>query len=201
MECDWKRSRRPWVAEIDLGLCHDSWFLQASVGKFTRSRIPGYSSELRAERRNSSTLWCFSVSASLKPRDLICAYVGAGSPIGTLRLPLKTSPNPQQSTNVIASLRNDRNFRESPSNTGGFNFHGKVMGSPAELEPLVQAVRRGWCACSPTAEIIGWCCLPDRSGSEAEKGCGMLVWRLLGRRRRRWLLSRLLQLKKRRQPV
>ena len=201
MECDWKRSRRAWVAEMDLGLCHDSWFLQASVGKSTRSRIPRSSSELTAEHRNSSTLWRFSISASLKPRDLICAYVGAGSAIGTSWLPLLTSPNPQQSTNAIASLRNDQNFRESPSNTGGFNFHGKVMRSPAELEPLVQAIRRGWCTCSPTAEIIGRCCLPNRTGSEAEKGCGMLVWRLLGRRRRRWLLSRLLQSEKRRRPV
>ena len=142
------------------------------MGEFARSRIPRSTSELRAERKNWYTLRCLSISASAKQRDLICAYVRAGSAIGISRLPSKTSPNPQQSANVFASLRNDRNFRETPSNTGEFNFHGKVMGSSAELKCLVPAIGRGWCACSPTAEGIGWCYLPARKGSGAEKGCG-----------------------------
>ena len=70
--------------------------------------------------------------------NLICAYERARSAIiETSRLPSKTSPNPQQSANVVASLRNDLNLMKSPFNTGGFNFHGKAMVSPAELRPLV----------------------------------------------------------------
>ena len=115
-------------------------------------------SELRAECRNWYALRCLSISSLVKPRDLICAYERAGSPIGTSRLPSKPSPNPQQSANVVASLRNDRNFMESPLNTGRFNFHGKVMGSPAALKPLVPIGR-------------GWCCLPAKNGAGAEKGC------------------------------
>ena len=120
---------------MDLGLCHDSRFLQASMGEFARRRIPRSNFELRAERRNWYALQCFSVSSSVKPRVLICAYERAGSAIKTSRLPSKTSPNPQQSANVVASVRNDRNFREAPLNTVSFNFYGKVMGSPAELNP------------------------------------------------------------------
>ena len=171
MEYDWKRSWRACVAEMNIGLCHDSRFLQASVGEFARTRIPRSTSELRAERRNWYALWCLSISSSVKPHDLICAYVRAGSAIGTSRLPSETSPNPQQSANVVVSLRNDRNFSESLSNAGGFNFYGKVMGSPAELKSLVPAIGRGWCACLPTAEGIGWCCLLARKGARAEKGC------------------------------
>ena len=145
---------------MDLGLCHDSRFLQASVGEFARSRIPRSTSEVRAERRNWFALRCLSISASGKPRDLICAYLRAASAIGTSRLPSKTSPNPQQSANVVTSLRNDRNFRESPPNTGEFDFHGKVMESAAELKPPVPAIGRNWC------------CLPARKDAGAEKGCG-----------------------------
>ena len=39
------------------------------------------------------------------------------------------------------------------------------MGSPAELIPLVPAIGRGRCACTPTAEGTGWYCLPARKGS------------------------------------
>ena len=97
--------------------------------------------------------------SSVKPRDLICAYERAVSAIGTSRLPSKTSLNPQQSANVVASLRNDRNFSELPLNTAGFNFHGKVMGLPAGLKPLVPIGR-------------GCYCLSDKKGAGVEKGCG-----------------------------
>ena len=109
----------------------------------------------------------------MKSRDLICAYERAGSAMGTSRLPSKILPNPQQqSPNVVASVRNNLSLRESPLKTGGFNVHGKVMGSPAELKPIAPAIGRGWYACSPTAEEIGWYCLPARKGTGAEKGCG-----------------------------
>ena len=144
---------------MDLGLCHDSTFLQASVGEFARSRIPRSTSELGAERRNWYALRCLSISSSVKSRDLICAYARGGSAVGTSRLPSKTSPTPQQSANVVASIRNDRNVMESPLSTSGFNFHGKVIASPVELIPLVPIGR-------------GWCCLPVKKGAGAEKGCG-----------------------------
>ena len=155
MEYDWKRSWRAWVAEMDLGLCHDSRFLQASVGEFARSIIPRSTSELRAVRRNWYYLRCLSISSSMKTRDLTRAYEKAGSAIVTSRLPSKTSRDPQQPANVVASLRNDQNLRESPLNTGGFNFHGKMMGSPAEVKPLVPIGR-------------GWCCRPAKKGAGAE---------------------------------
>ena len=37
------------------------------------------------------------------------------------------------------------------------------MGSPAELKPLVPAIGRGWCACSPTAKGIGCVCQPEKA--------------------------------------
>ena len=156
---------------MDLGLCHNSRFLQASVGEFARSRMPRSTSELRADRRNWYALRCLSISASVKPSDLVCVYVRDPSAIGTSWLPSNTSSNPQPSANVVASLRNDRNLKESPSNIGGFDFYGRVMGSPAELIPLVAAIGRDRCACSPTAEGTGWYCLPARKGSGAEKAC------------------------------
>ena len=160
------------MAEMNLGLCHDSGFLQASLGEFACRRIPRSTSELRAERRNWYAFQCLSISLSVKLRDLIYAYERTESTIGTSWLSSKTSPNLKQSANVVASLRNDQNIRESPLNTGRFNFHGKVLGSPAELRPLVPTVERGWFSCSPTADGKGWCCLPARNGVEAEKNCG-----------------------------
>ena len=113
---------------MDLGLCHDSIFLQASVEEFTRNRTLRCTSELRAERRYWYAFWCLSISSSVKWHDLICAYKRAGSAIGASRLPSKTSPNPQQqSVNVVTYLRNDRKVRESPLNTVGLKFYGKVM--------------------------------------------------------------------------
>ena len=132
------------MAEMDLGLCHDSRFLHASVEEFARSRMPrSTTSESRAERRNWYAFRYLLVSFSVKPRDIICAYKRAGSAMGISRLPSKTSPNLQQSAIVVASLRNDRNLRESLLNSGGFNFDGKVMGSPAGLRPLVPATGTG----------------------------------------------------------
>ena len=122
MEYNWKRTWRAWVAEMDLGLCHDSRFPQDSVGRFARNRIPRSISKLRAERRYWFTFRCLSISSSVKPRYLICAYERAVSAIWTSLLLSKASPNPQQSANVVASFRNDRNLRESPLNTGGFDF-------------------------------------------------------------------------------
>ena len=155
MEYDWERSWRAWVVEMNLRLCHGSRFLQVSVGEFARSRLPWTTSELRAERRNWYALRRYSMSSSIKPRGLICAYVRAGSAIGTLRLLSKTSPNSQQSVNVVASLRIDRNFMEPPLNISRFNFHGKMMRSRAKLKPLVPAVGRGLCAYSPIVDKIG----------------------------------------------
>ena len=125
MEYGKKRPWRAWVAEMDLGLCHDSRFLQALVGEFARSRTPWTTSELRAERRNWYAFRYLSISLSEKPCIFICAYKRAESAIGTPRLPSNTSPNPQQSANVVASLQNDTNLRESPFNTGGLIFMAK----------------------------------------------------------------------------
>ena len=99
----------------------------------------------------------------MKPRDLICAYERAGSAIGSSRLPSKISPNPQQSPNVVASVRNDHKLRESPLNTGGLSFPGKVIDSPAGLRPLVLAIRRvGVLVLQPRKGQDGAISLPEK---------------------------------------
>ena len=136
---------------MDLGLCHDSRFLQASVGKFARNRIARSISKLKANRKNGYDF------------RFICTYKKAGSAIGTFRLPSKTSFNPQQSANEIASFRNDRDLWGSPLNPGGFNFHDKVRGSPTRPRPIVPALGRGWYVTaveniSPNAQPIPFGC-------------------------------------------
>ena len=108
----------------------------------------------------------------MKARDLIFAYERAGPAIGTSQLPSKASPNPQQSANVVVSVRNDRNLRESPLNTEGLSFHGKVTGLPAGQKKTGFNTRKGFvCSFSSLGRERGYY-VPARKYVGVEKGCG-----------------------------
>lgn len=80
------------MAVTEFEIYHDFRLLQVSVGEFARKKMPRSISELRAVCRDWYVFRCLSISSSETPIALI--YVGI------VRVPSKTSQNPQQSANI-----------------------------------------------------------------------------------------------------
>lgn len=80
--------------------------------------------------------------SSVKPSGFMCACVREALALGTPRGFEKITPNPEQSANMVNSLRNGLRWAELPRGTCAFTSQGKLLGSDpsARPRPLARAL-------------------------------------------------------------